>query len=370
MTVSFFLWYVFLGALALQGVYYLLVFLRVALPVKLSPPAELPGVSVLVCAHDEETNLRELLPLLYAQDYPDFEVVVVDDRSNDGTYDYLLTEKDVQPKLHPVFVSQTPDYANGKKWGLTLGVKAAKNDWLLLTDADCRPESDQWLRQMAAGFTESQQFVLGYSPYRRAKGLLNAFIRFETLYVALQYLGFARAGLPYMGVGRNLAYRKSAFLKNKGFHDFFGITGGDDDLYVNRHAKGKTTQVQYGREALMWSEPETTWKAYFRQKKRHLSVGKLYRAGSRFLLGGLALSHTLVWLLGLVLWVFPSLYVPLAIAWGSRILIQYLVFGLASRRLGHAFSLWFLPLLDFLYLIYYLGVGIPAYFAKHVQWRT
>ncbi|HAA12172.1 MAG TPA: poly-beta-1,6-N-acetyl-D-glucosamine synthase [Cytophagales bacterium] len=324
----------------------------------------------MVCAHDEEENLKELLPLLYEQDYPDFEVVVVDDRSNDNTYDFLLHEKEVQPKLNPVFVSNTPDYANGKKWGLTLGIKAAKHEWVLLTDADCRPNSKEWIKEMASGFTDENTFVLGYSPYYKNKGLLNAFIRFETLFVGLQYLGFARSGLPYMGVGRNLAYRKSFFLEKKGFHDFFGLTGGDDDLWVNRHARRKNTQVVYNEKAITWSIPEEKWSTYYRQKKRHLSVGKLYRFRDRFLLGGLALSHVLLWLLGIGLLAFPTLQLQLAIAWGVRFLSQYLVFALAARRLGYRFDLWLLPILDFLYLIYYFRVAMPAQFAKRVQWRN
>ena len=365
------LWYIFLAALGIQSLYYLVIFLRVAFKLKApATPDTWPGVTVLVCAHDEEDNLRELLPILYKQDYPNFEVVVVDDRSNDGTYDLLLAEKEYEAKLKPVFVGQTPEYANGKKWGITLGIKAASHDWVLLTDADCRPSSNQWIKEMALRFTEDKDFTLGYSPYQKAKGLLNAFIRFETLFTALQYLGFARSGRPYMGVGRNLAYRKSLFLKKKGFHDFFGVTGGDDDIFVNRHARKKNTAVAYGPNAITWSIPKEKWGEYFRQKKRHLAVGKLYRGTDRFLLGGLLMSHVLLWATGLALLAFPQVWVYLAIAWGFRWLTQYLVFGLGARQLGHRFDLWFLPFLDFLYVFYYFSVGIPAQFSKRVQWRN
>lgn len=365
------LWYVFLASFGLQLLYYLVVFLRVTFKVKSLEFAASPqGVTVLVCAHDEEDNLKELLPLLYEQDHPDFEIVVVDDRSNDGTYDFLLAEKERSTIMNPVFVDRTPDYANGKKWGLTLGIKAAKHEWVLLTDADCRPASKHWIQEMAHHFTEENQFVLGYSPYKKAKGLLNSFIRFETIYTALQYLGFAQLGMPYMGVGRNLAYRKSFFLEKKGFHDFFGVTGGDDDIWVNRHARKGNTSVCYGPDSLAWSIPENKWSAYYRQKKRHLSVGKLYRARDRFLLGVMAISHTLLWVSGIALVFFPQMAISLGSMWLGRFIIQYMVFGLACRRLGHRFDLWLLPFLDFIYLIYYFRVGIPAQFSKRVQWRN
>jgi glycosyltransferase involved in cell wall biosynthesis len=150
-------------------------------------------------------------------------------------------------RLKMVNIDSTPAHVNGKKYAITLGIKAAKHDWILLTDADCRPNNEQWIRVVSERCSEDKNFVLGYSAYEKRPGFLNLFIRFETLLTAIQYIGFALAGNPYMGVGRNLAYRKSVFLENKGFNNFLSVTGGDDDLFVNQHATAKNTAVVLGR---------------------------------------------------------------------------------------------------------------------------
>ena len=200
-------------------------------------------VSVIVCAHDEEQNLRDLIPLLLSQNHPDFEIIIVDDRSNDGTFDLLLQETSKDHRLRMVHVNRTPQLFNAKKYALTLGIKAAKYEWLLLTDADCRPDSKNWISSFTKHFSQTTQFVLGFSPYEKRPGILNAFIRFETLMSGIQYLSFASLGIPYMGVGRNLSYRRSKFLAEKGFNNFIKTTGGDDDLFVNQHARKANTAV-------------------------------------------------------------------------------------------------------------------------------
>jgi len=327
-------------------------------------------VSIIVCAHDEEENLRTLLPLLLAQKHPQFEVIIVDDRSNDGTFDFLREEAEKENRLRIVKVEHLPTHANGKKYGLTLGIKAAHYDIVLLTDADCRPVSDTWVQAMSSHFNEQTQFVLGYSPYQKQPGFLNLFIRYETLFTAIQYLSFAWLGNPYMGVGRNLAYRKSLFLQNKGFKEYFGITGGDDDLFVNRHAKEKNTQVCVDSGALIVSNPKQTWREFVQQKIRHLSVGKFYKFKHRFALGLFTLTHLLSWLLGGVLiYLMPDfLWVP-----GALILRIFVVSGtvhLFSKRIGHKFETLAVPLLDFLFAIYYISTGTVALVTKNVQWKS
>jgi len=331
-----------------------------------SPP--LP-VSVIVCAHDEEANLRELVPMLLNQDHPSFEVIVVEDRCNDETFDYLLEETKKDSRLKMVRVVQKPDHIQGKKFGLTLGIKAAQYDWVLLTDADCRPFGTDWIRQMSKCFDTEKQIVLGFSSYGRSSGLLNSFIRFETLLTAIQYLGFAVLGKPYMGVGRNLAYRKSLFIENKGFNNYLGVTGGDDDLFVNQHATGANTEVVFGKEALVWSKPKGTWKEYYYQKLRHLSVGKYYRFSSKVALGLFSLSWMGVWL-----FVLPSLFfvewITLLLAlFGFRWLLLIGLVHTGSRKMGDPFEAWKTPFLDFIYAFYYLVAGSIALVSKKVRWK-
>ncbi|MEQ9414216.1 MAG: glycosyltransferase, partial [Cyclobacteriaceae bacterium] len=223
-------------------------------------------VSVIVCAHDEEQNLRDLIPMLLQQDYVDYEIIVVEDRSNDGSFDYLYDLANQHHQLRMIPVKSKPDHVNGKKFALTLGIKAAKHDWVLLTDADCMPQSNQWIKEMSSQFSNDTDIVLGYSPYIKSSGFLNSFIRYEGLTTAIQYAAMAMLGKPYMGVGRNLAYRKNIFLNNKGFRSHLSVTGGDDDLFINEVCKGSNTKLCAGVNSIVYSKPKTTWSEYYFQK--------------------------------------------------------------------------------------------------------
>lgn len=331
--------------------------------------SEAPGVSVIVCAHDEEENLKELIPLLLDQEYPNFECIIVNDRSNDDTYDLLYEWQNKDARVKMVNIDATPDHINGKKFAITLAVKAAKNEWLLHTDADCRPVSDQWIRSFSKYFKEGRDFVLGFSQYEKLPGILNQFIRFETLYTGMQYLSAAAAKRPYMGVGRNLAYRKSLFLENKGFHQWKGVTGGDDDLFVNQHAHKRNTLPNMEPEALVFSKPKTTWKSYFTQKKRHLSVGKLYKKRDRIQLGFVYFVHLLVWVSFFVgLCTNVKLYYLL-----GGLILNICIFGVylwkSSKKTGSTFQLGLFPILDLFYVLYFSWTGIAALFSKRIKWK-
>lgn len=329
------------------------------------------GVSVIVCAHDEEENLRTLIPILLSQSHTNYEVIIVDDRSNDGTHDMLLKLTAENPKVRMVRVRELPQHMTGKKFAITMGIKAAKHDWVLLTDADCRP-GPNWVHGMSQHFANDKNIVLGFSPYEKHPGLLNTFIRFESLLTAIQYFGFAILGRPYMGVGRNLAYKRSLFLESKGFNDHLNIIGGDDDLFVNQHAKAATTSLAMGSGVVVYSVPKKTWKEFFDQKLRHLSVGKKYKPADRFLLG----LFSITW----ILWPFTCLSLPFlglqAAIVGGMILLRWIVLGTvsssASRLLGEppmAVAPWKIPFLDFIYAFYYLVAGPIALATKRVRWK-
>jgi len=363
------LFIIFLVAVSIQVIYF--IFFLVALFKKLdTTKAEPQPISVIVCAHDEEQNLKELIPLLLQQQHVEFEVIIVNDRSNDDTYDYLLEETKKHERLRMVQVENKPAHVNGKKYAITLGIKAARYDWILLTDADCRPHSDCWIQSMSEQCVIGKEIVLGYSPYQKEKGFLNLFIRYETLFAALQYISFAILKNPYMGVGRNLAYRKSLFLNNKGFNGFLGVTGGDDDLFVNQHANGTNTSICAGEKALVYSVPKQTWRPYFHQKVRHLSVGKKYRVKHKVLLGIFSLTHLTTWLVGIPLaflisgfnWILGALLV--------RSLLVTITTHQAAARFGHKFESWSAPLLDFLFVIYYLSTAPVALLTKKLRWRN
>lgn len=364
-----FLEILFGSVIILQLAYYWIIFSRVAFfKAKAAGLADTTPCSVIVCAHDEEDNLKELVPLLLQQDHPNFEVIVVEDRSNDDSYEWLLRYQPNDARLKIVKVDTVPGDLNGKKYGLTLGIKAAQNDHILFTDADCRPVSTSWLRQMVSRYQEGTKIVLGYSPYQKGKGILNGFIRFETLWTGVQYLGFALSGMPYMGVGRNLSYKKDFFLGNKGFLRHMKITGGDDDLFVNQYAKSKNTEVCIGEASCMLSKPKTTWKEYFVQKKRHYSVGKLYQFKHKLVLSGLFFSNVLFWVL-----LIPSLLlftenIFLWILVFLRLISFYSVLGLSAKKLGDTASIWSLLIFDFLLVGFTIITAPGAVLSRRIKW--
>ncbi|MGB3586393.1 MAG: glycosyltransferase [Tunicatimonas sp.] len=327
-----------------------------------------PPISIIVCAYNEIANLRILLPLLCNQQYPTYEIVVVEDTSYDGSLDFLLAQKEKLSNLKIVWLRDRPEHVGGKKYALTLGIQAARYQHLLLTDADCRPVSSFWICKMVQAWSSDCEFVLGYSPYQTLPGLLNGFIRYETLHTGMTYLGAALRGYPYMGVGRNLAYRKLFFLDKRGFRGFWHLTGGDDDIFVNQHATDKNTTIAIHQESQMISVPKTSWRAYIRQKVRHLSVGKFYKVRDKRWLGAFSLTTIGVWLAGGLLlftgaWILALL--GMLVRWG----MMAFAFRSASNKLNDSIPLHMLPIFDFLYVIYYMSIGPIALLSKHIRWK-
>jgi Glycosyltransferases, probably involved in cell wall biogenesis len=245
----------------------------------------LPPVSVIICAKNESENLRQFLPAILQQDYPCFEVIVVNDGSTDETSDLLQELSLTYPNLYRTFVPENANIRSTKKLGLTIGIKAAKFDVLLFTDADCKPTSNKWIENMARNFTQSTEFVLGYGAYMQEKGFMSRLISFDTLFIGMQSLGYALNGHPYMGVGRNMAYRKETFVRMKGFSKSLGIQSGDDDLFVNNGANEYNTRVEISADSVTWSVPKSTYRSWFRQKERHLSTSSFYKADGLLRIG-------------------------------------------------------------------------------------
>ena len=317
------------------------------------PPAPL---SLVVAARDEGANLRAHLPAVLAQAYPaPLEVVVADDASADDTPAVLAqaAQRDARLRVATVAEKRAP----GKKQALALAIATARHDWLLATDADCAPATAHWANAMMAARDTDTRLVLGYGPYRRRAGGLNAWIRYETVYTAAQYLSAALAGRPYMGVGRNLLYHRGLYDAVGGFAAHAHLAGGDDDLLVNAAASAKTTAVCVTPESFVYSEPERTWRAYVRQKTRHLSVSHAYRPGDRWWLGALAASH-----LGHYAGVGALLTVgrwPAALGlYAARQAVVGVRMGAVTRGLGDGDLARWLPALDLGVAAYYLGFGV------------
>jgi len=336
----------FFAAFLIQLGYYLLVFLKLPLykPAKKRKSAK--SVSVIICAKNEEENLERFLPRVLEQDYPEFEVVVVNDCSTDGT-EQLLSEMSVRYKhLRYTSIPSNEKFLHGKKLAVTIGLKSALYNHVLLTDADCYPASDLWLQKMTSNFTREKKIVLGYGGYERKKGLLNLLIRYETVFTAIQYLSYAIGGRPYMGVGRNLAYEKALFFNNKGFASHYHLSSGDDDLFVNEIAVKENTAVEISKESHTLSIPKTSFRNWIKQKKRHLSAGVHYNWGSRIRIAGELISRmviytTLVLVSALSIWRWP-----VVLLFGVFFITKLIIFKMGMRRLDEKYLLLPSLLLD------------------------
>ncbi|PKP54077.1 MAG: transmembrane glycosyltransferase [Bacteroidetes bacterium HGW-Bacteroidetes-1] len=312
----------------------------------------LPPVSIIICARNEYTNLEKHLPLILGQDYPDFEVVVVNDCSDDGSDELLADMAREDSRLKIVHLRQSLNFFQGKKFPLSMGIKSAKNEVLLLTDADCKPVSDQWIKTFSMKYDRNTEIVIGYSPYEKRAGLLNFLIQFDTMHIGMQYLSLAIAGKPYMGVGRNLSYKKSLFIKNKGFTSHYNIPSGDDDLFISMVANKNNTSVEIATEALVESMPKTQLSSWTQQKRRHLSTGKYYKKGIKFFLGIYSLSQLLfyasfVWLLFLPIMYFIPLGVFL-----FRYINQLIIFYNCCKQLGTKFPIALTPFAELFFIIF------------------
>ncbi|MBS2098958.1 glycosyltransferase [Carboxylicivirga linearis] len=329
---------VFIGILglswAIQVFYYLWFMLKVS---RLKPSATnhtTPNLSVIICAKNEAINLKKHLPIILNQDYPNFEVVVVNDASSDES-DMILAElKKSHNNLYYTTIPENKQFYQGKKLALTLGVKAAKNEHLVFTDADCYPESDQWLKEISKAFDDSKEIVIGYGRFEKKKSLFNLFLRYETFFNTVQYMGFALRKKPFMAVGRNLAYRKSLFQKSNVFQQYLNIASGDDDLFIKECATPTNTTVITNLSSQTTSIPPVNFSEWLTRKARHLTTSKHYKFSIKWLLTLEPLSRQIFWTLGICS-LFFHIFVPISLGLIlSRIIVQYIVLAKAGKALS------------------------------------
>ena len=340
---------------AIQLFYYLFFFTRLAFyKSKTKNTSQTHPVSVIICARDEAANLVKNLPGSLVQNYrTTHEVIVVNDNSFDESK-YILEELQREFKqLQLVELKQEARFIPGKKFPLSIGIKTAKHEIVLLTDADCVPASEFWIDKMQQGFHDEIEIVLGYGPLHKKKGLFNKIVRWETFHTALQYLSYAQAGMAYMGVGRNLSYKKSVFFRHKGFSAHNHVPGGDDDLFINKATTKNNTAIVIDKDSFTLSASASTWKQWVRQKKRHYTTSKYYKGIHKFLLGLYALSHFLYYPLFVVsLFLFDWRWV--VGVYGLRMIVQGIVMYKTMNKLNEKDLFPFFLFLDIWMFFYYL----------------
>lgn len=356
-------------SLFIQLLFYFIVYLRPKLWKQKTKAQCSEPVSVIICARNEEDNLRKFLPLVLEQNYPDFEVIVVNDCSQDNT-EILLGELEQRyQQLRHTTIELDRKFTHGKKLAVNIGIKSAKNNRLVFIDADCYPVSKNWLKEISNSYTINKQIVLGYGGYEKKKGLLNIIIRFDAFFIAMQYLGMAIAGRPYMGVGRNMSYLKSLYTRGKGFASHYHIQSGDDDLFINEHAQKSNTAVMISAESFTRSVPHSSFTDWAKQKKRHLTTAPFYNKTDKFILSIEPFSRFLFYLmLAVLLWIKAPI-VFLGAIFGVRLIVQLTIIKLVMNKFNEK-GFWLLtPFMDvFLPIIQLFFIFSNQLNAKYSKW--
>ena len=360
--ISFTILVVFILSLLIQLVYHWGLFSRTAFYKRKKRPKldeELEPVSVVICARNAYEYLTELIPALLSQDYPDFEIVVVNDCSDDETEEYLKEITRQEPRVKPVQMKQHLNFFYGKKFPLSMGIKSAQNDLIILTECSCMPTNDKWLRSVVNCYGNNTEVVIGYSPYVQKKGLLNKLIRFDALQQGLLYLSSTLAGHPYMGIGKNLSYRKELFFRNKGFISHYTTSVGDDDLFINQVAKKRNTEALIDAENTIQATPTQSFRLWMHQKSSRYSTISKYNTRARLMLSLFYVSQILFYTTFIALLCLkPAFsiasstvsYIPILVFFFLlRFGSQLFIYNKASKRLGEKGLLPGLIVYDFLF---------------------
>lgn len=335
----------------IQLLYVLFVFGRLAFFKPKERHAALPPLSVIIAARNEADNIYENLPFILDQDYSEFEVIVVVNQSVDESKHILQAYQQQFQNLRFTIVEKSPHLRPGKKLSVTIGIKSARYEHLVFTDADCKPTSKRWLRELGAGFSDQKQIVLGYGPYYKQKGFLNRVIRFDTAWIAVNYFSFALAKMPYMGVGRNMAYTKTIFDKVNGFKSHYALPSGDDDLFIQETAKKRNYSIVLSPESYAYSAPETTWSAWIRQKTRHFTTSSRYQVIKKALLGIYPLTLILMYI-SFVILLFNDHFRWLTLAvFGVILILKWWIQGKCFLKIKEKSFVPFLPVSELMYAI-------------------
>ncbi|MFK5857115.1 MAG: glycosyltransferase [Bacteroidota bacterium] len=361
---------IFIFSALVQLSYYLIVFSKLAFYNKAPDSGnESQPVSVVISAHDEDYNLQNNLPSILNQDYPEFEVIVVNHASTDDTSQILFDLKRQHNHLKIVNIEQDLNFFKGKKFPLSIGIKSAKHEILLLTDADCKPISNNWIKSMVSNYTSKTEVILGYGPYNKSKGLLNLIIRYDTFMIAMQYFSFSLLGIPYMGVGRNLSYRRSTFFKNKGFTSHYNISSGDDDLFIQQVADNKNTKIEVSNDSFMYSNAMPNFTSWLTQKQRHLSTGSSYSTLFKILLSAFSISQLLFYVTLIILLISVTLIVPTLIIMIITISARVFIQKKAASKLGENQLFLFSLIGDVLYVMLLPIITFISLIRKTNSWK-
>jgi glycosyltransferase involved in cell wall biosynthesis len=344
------LW-VFLVSMGVFLLYYLVIFSRLIFHKSETIKVDPDPVSVIIASRDDARMLRKHLPLVMSQKGVTYEVIVVDDCSLDDTVDVLREYSEKYSNFKTSKLVESGDFEGGKKFAVTMGIKAAQYQNLVFIDADCYPASDEWLRIMAERLM-FKKVVLGYGPFKKEKGFLNKLIRFDTYKIAMQYLSYSLSGIPYMGVGRNMAYHSYLYFDAKGFTSHLNVVSGDDDLFVNEVSNSKNTGIEINPDTHVYSLSKKTYAKWEFQKRRHLTTAPKYKFGHKVMLLLFPMAQYAM-NIAFILLLFRQFNMEVVLAvYGLKLLIQGLIQFFTMKRL-HVLDLFLWSMVMELILMFF-----------------
>ena len=362
---------VLISILAFAGIvqifYYIIFYIRIIFKDKTKKEDFTEALSVVICARNEGENLKKYIPLIAEQSYNNFEIVIVNDCSADDTEFILDFLEKKYKNLRHTTIKEDSKFSHGKKLALTIGIKSAKNEHLILTDADCYPASENWLKEISQNFSETKKIIISYGAFEKGKGFLNKFIRYDNFFNSIQFLSFAKAGIPYMGTGRNMAYTKSLFIENKGFASHYNIMSGDDDLFVNENASIKNTAPICNAESFTYSPAKKSFTKFYQQKIRHLSTAKKYKFIHKLLLSLEPFSRITYYSFSILILSLLFNYLILAFVIFVFI-IKFTVLKLASNKMKEKDLFIFSLIFDMFLPIFYLFLHTNNVLVKRRKW--
>ncbi len=363
------LFYTFFLAVIVQLSFYLILFKKFVGLKQTNKHSVNTPVSVIIAAKNESSQLKRYLPLILQQDYPTFEVILVNDASTDNSETIISDLQKKHKHLKLVSIPLTLSYSGNKKNALSEGIKKASHDHLIFTDADCKPKTLNWISEIMSHFTKTKNIVLGYGAYETIDhSFLNKLIRYETLLTAIQYFSYTIVGLPYMGVGRNLAYSKSLFTNHDGFNSHKHIKSGDDDLLISEIATPNNVNISYHKSSHTLSLSNKSYKNWFRQKRRHISTSTSYKPVHQFLLGLFYSSQFLFWTLAIILLASAFNWQIVTILIFIRLTVHYIIIQSSAKKLDEKNITYVAPILDFLLVFSQFGLVLTNLFSRPKHW--
>ncbi len=336
--------------------------------------ADFPPISIVITARDEAHHLIQSLPLLLTQDYPKFEVVLVNDKSRDETPQIVLEYKSRFPNLHYVDLATSISNLAGKKFPLANGIQAAKYDLLVFTDASCAPASPYWLQNVASKMIRKKKVVLGHTTFESCKGFMNKWLHYDALQTSIQAFSYNIAGMPVMANGYNLAYDGSLFFANREvFVAQARMPFGEDSIFISQVAKPDTVAVAASPDSVV-VQPRISFSKWFQQKKYDLVCRGFYTFAPRFwmkLFNWLSFLFYVAVAFAAVVAVWQQAWLYLGIAallFALKVGMQYLTFAKSSKKLNEREAIPLLFLFDFLFTLLQPWICLASKFEKS-KWK-